>query len=152
MTKWKVKTSEDRQLKAYWDRNKVGGKLYLEVPVGHPSPGGVFPPESRIRYIDAVRVLRKGSRKREEVQPSRGRTRDILMEAFRNAEIEVIEAKKRLNRFSFGQAVAGADMIKKQYKPRKVTPVIVYEIGDPAMEWVCRKHGVRIWQSPPRGR
>jgi len=144
MTKWKVKTSEDRQLKAYWEEK--GGILYLEVPVGHHSAGVGWPEGSRIRYIDAVRVVRKRSRK-HDIIPSREFTRDDLIKAFRGAEVEVIEAKKRLNRFSFGQAVAGADMLEKQYRPWIVTPVIVYEIGDPAMEWVCRKHGVRIWQS-----
>ena len=107
-----------------------------------------WPEGSRIRYIDAVRVIGKGSRKRDIIPPSRERTRAVLLEAFRDAKVEVIEAKKRLNRFSFGQAVAAADMLEKQYRPWIVTPVIVYEIGDPAMEWVCRKHGIRIWKSP----
>jgi len=144
MTTWKPKTAEDRQLLAYWEEK--GGRLYLEVPVGHHSANVGFPEGSRIRHIDAVRVVRKGGRKHEIIPPSK-RNRDVLMEAFDGVEVEVIEAKKRLNRFSFGQAVAGADMLEKQYKPWIVTPVIVYEIGDPAMEWVCRKHGIQIWKS-----
>lgn len=148
MDKWKPKTPEDRQLQAYWE--KKGGKLYLEVPVGHHSAGVGFPKGSRVRYIDAVRVIRKYSKK-HEVIPSREYTHGDLMEEFDGAEVEIIEAKRRLNRFAFGQVVAGVDMIEKQYKPWILTPVIVYEIGDPAMEWVCLKHGIRIWQSPSVG-
>jgi hypothetical protein len=62
---------------------------------------------------------------------------------FRDKDIEIIEAKKRLNRLVFGQAVAGADMFERQYRPWSITPVVVFEIDDPAIAWVCGKHGVK---------
>ena len=69
-----------------------------------------------------------------------------MIEIFRDKEVEVIEAKKKLNRLLFGQAVAGVDMFERQYPAWIVRPVVIYEIGDPAMEWVCRKHGVQTCQ------
>lgn len=144
MNKFKPKTLEDRLLQAYW--KEKGGTLYLEVPVGSHAAGVGWPKGSKIRRIDAVRVMQEEGLE-PEIIPSRAYKRSDLTEAFRDAEVEVIEAKKRLNRVAFGQAVAGAEMLERQYRPWIVSPVVVYEIGDPAMEWVCRKHGIRTWQS-----
>lgn len=66
--------------------------------------------------------------------------------SFATLKSNVIEAKDKLNRVVFGQAVAGVDMFERQYDAWIVHPVVIYEIGDPAMGWVCRKHGVRTWQ------
>ena len=143
MNKWKPRTLEDRLLHAYW-KKEGGGRLYLEVPVGNHVTG-LFPKGSSVRNIDGVRILSEDPQQHEIISRKTYRWRDLI-DIFRDCEVEVIEAKKKLNRLLFGQAIAGVDMFERQYPAWIVRPVVIYEIGDPAMEWVCRKHGVRTWQ------
>jgi len=143
MNKWEPQTPEDRLLLAYWEKTGKG-RMFLEVPVGNYA-SGFFPKGSSVRNIDGVRILSEDSQK-DEIIPRRAyRWRDLI-DAFRDKEVEVIEAKKRLNRLLFGQAVAGVDMFERQYPAWIVHPVVIYEINDPAMEWVCQKHGVKMCQ------
>jgi hypothetical protein len=143
MSKWKPQTLEDKLIDAYWKKNGRG-MLYLEVPVGN-RVAGPWKKGSKVRRIDAVRVVSEGAQQ-DEVMPRKAYKLPDLEKIFNGAEVEVIEAKRRLNRAGFGQAVSGADMFEMQYHPWIVTPVVIYEIGDLALEWVCRKHGVTTWQ------
>ncbi len=142
MNKWKPQTLEHKLIHKYW--KEKGGALYLEVPVGN-HVAGPFKKGSKVRRIDAVRVVSEGSQQ-DKVIPRKVYKLPELKEIFNGAEVEVIEAKRHLNRAGFGQAVSGADMFEMQYRPWIVTPVVIYEIGDLALEWVCRKHGVTTWQ------
>lgn len=142
MNEFKPITPEDKLLYAYWE--ETGGRLYLEVPVGSHVTG-LWPKGSKVRRIDGVRVLSRDPQD-HEIVPSNAYQLKDLANIFRDAEVEVIEAKDKLNRVVFGQAVAGVDMFERQYDAWIVHPVVIYEIGDPAMGWVCRKHGVRTWQ------
>lgn len=133
-------TFEDKLLDAYW--KDVGGVFYLEVPVGNRVGDGRWRKGSKVRRIDAVRLPVKDPGESRILTRKSYKLKEIEA-AFRDKDVEVIEAKRRLNRVVFGQAVAGADMFEKQYRPWHVLPVVVYEIDDPAMVWVCRKHGVK---------
>jgi hypothetical protein len=133
------RTFEDKLLFAYW--KEVGGVLYLEVPVGRVGEDD-FPTGSKVRRIDAVRLPAEDPEERKIIPSKKHELKD-LQAAFRNKhDLEVIEVKKKLNRLVFGQVIAGVDMFEKQYRPFSISPIIVFEIDDPAMEWVCRKHGI----------
>ena len=58
--------------------------------------------------------------------------------------MEVIEVKSSLNRPVIGQAIAGRDLFERDYEPRTIEPVVVCGSGDPALEWVCRRNGIRV--------
>jgi hypothetical protein len=58
--------------------------------------------------------------------------------------VELIEAKKSLNRLVIGQIIAGMDMFGRQYQADKIIPVILCQNGDPALEWVCEKRDIKV--------
>jgi hypothetical protein len=57
--------------------------------------------------------------------------------------IELIEAKKKLNRLVIGQAVVGKVMFERQYQ-KPVLPVVLCKINDSAMQWACKQLGVEV--------
>lgn len=54
ITHWKPQTFENRLLYAYW--LGVGGRIYLEVPIGGSGGPGNWPSGSKTRRIDGVRL------------------------------------------------------------------------------------------------
>lgn len=136
---WQPKTYEDSVLYEYWLKRK--GIVYLEVAIGTRTGSGRFPEGSKVRRIDAVRVP-AGRREPQVLAPGDYHLMDI-QKAFRGKNVEVIEIKRRLNRPVFGQVIAGTEMFQRQYKPNSIKPVILYEVPDPAMRWVCKQYGVK---------
>ena len=137
---YEPRTYEDELLYSYWQ--KVGGIVYLEVSIGTRVGSGRWPKGSKVRRIDAVRIPLGKSEKGKVLAPGDYKLKQVQTE-FRGKDVEVIEIKRRLNRLVFGQAIAGAEMFQRQYRPRSILPVILYEVPDPAMDWVCRKYGVK---------
>ena len=145
---WTPQSLEDELLRAYW--LQVGGRLYLEVPIGGPGGPGDWPPGSKIRRIDCVRVGRADAQREGIVRFSD--CREEFGKVIGHGPVELIEAKKKLNRLVIGQVIAGADMFKRQYRLDQFDTVIVCEEGDPALEWVCHQRGILVRIIPSRKR
>lgn len=126
------RTLEDNLIYKYWENNK--GSLFLEVPIGNNR--NIWPKGSKIRRIDAIRVLDSNN---EIYRPFR---LDIFQDIIKDKHIELIEAKQNLNRLVYGQVIAGIDMFIKQYKYKEIKGVILCEVGDPALEIICKERGI----------
>lgn len=135
---WTPSSPEDRLLKSYWE--EVGGTVVTEVQTG--GSGSKYLPEGAKRWrIDGVRF---DSSYRDEIVPPTAFTKNQLCDIVQDRHVEVIEVKQSLNRVVVGQAIAGRDLFDRDYGPVTVEPVVVCGSGDPALEWVCRKNGVRV--------
>lgn len=142
--RWNPKpTREDRLLKRYW--RKVGGLLFVEAVVG--SSGHGWPLGSEARRIDGVRIV-SGTKHGAFVYKDRAE----FEAAIAGARVEVIEAKRFLNRAVIGQVIVGADLLKMECRTVKIEKVILCEAGDPALEKVCRKRRIRVEIRPLRAR
>lgn len=128
------RTLEDKLIVRY--REEVEGSMFLEVPIGNDKD--IWPKESRVRRIDCIRVLDDSN----EIYKSYDR--DIFKNIIKDKHIELIEAKKRLNRLVIGQVLVGIDMFIKEYKNKDIKGVILCEIGDPALEVICKERGIEV--------
>ena len=64
------------------------------------------------------------------------------------AEVEVVEVKRVLDRVVLGQVIIGADLLEMEYAPIKINQVVVCEEGDPALQMVCDRRGIKVWMPP----
>ncbi|MBS1263441.1 MAG: hypothetical protein MAG715_00622 [Methanonatronarchaeales archaeon] len=71
---------------------------------------------------------------------SEAEVKEVVEEGF----VELIEAKRKVNRPVFGQVVAGRDMFKRHYGSKVDRSVALCNVPDPAMEWVCGQNGVGV--------
>lgn len=147
LTRWKSsdeRTIEERLLFKYWQ--EVGGLIFAEVKVGGRGPGGIWPPGSKPRWIDAVRILPANHRShpRDIVTFSKAETGEFE-DAISEAAVEVIEVKSGLGRYVIGQVIIGADLLKMEYEPSSIDQVIVCQVGDPLLEMVCDNRGIKVW-------
>jgi hypothetical protein len=143
--RWIPDTREDRLLVGYW--NSIGGIIVPEVHIGSSGPSD-WPPGSGSRRIDGLRFR---SEYRDEITTATAFTQSQLRDIVSDRHVEVIEVKSSLNRPVIGQAIAGRDMFHRDYEPRTIEPVIVCGSGDPALEWVCRRNGIRVEIVEPTG-
>ncbi len=146
LQRWKPprkRTYEDKLLLKYW--REVGGVIFTEVRVGK---GGVrqWPDGSRPRLIDAVRIIRPLHKiiPADIITYRKKSTRDIFTKMVNGATVEVIEAKRRLNRPVIGQAIVAKDLLRMEYRPASVRRMIVCGRGDPVLEIICKKRKVRV--------
>ena len=65
--------------------------------------------------------------------------------AVAGAKAEVVEVKYSLDRVVLGQVIIGADLLAMEYAPAKIQQVVVCEVGDPVLELVCQKRGIKVW-------
>lgn len=137
---WTPRTLEDKLIHSYSLENK--GTYYLEVPIGS-SKNGNWPPKSRIRRIDAVKFPLKTTNS-SHIYPQKEFSYKKFKEEVSHKSVELIEAKKRLNRLVIGQVIAGYDMFMREYNPKKVDMVILCTGADPALEWVCQKRDIEV--------
>lgn len=137
-TQWKPKSGEDRLLTGYW--NEVGGIIVPEVHLGKTGPSN-WPSGTRNWRLDGLRFP---SEYRDEITTRGAFSRAQLQDIVNDRHVEVIEVKNSLTRPVIGQAIAGRDMFERDYQPRTIEPVVVVGNGDPALEWVCRKNGIRV--------
>lgn len=135
---WTPDTPENRLLTGYW--NDVGGVIVTEVHIGETGPSN-WPSGAGSRRLDGLRFR---SEYRDEINTPTAFSQAQLQEIVRGRHVEVIEFKQNLNRPVIGQAIAGRDMFERDYDPRTIEPVVVCGSGDPALEWVCRRNGIRV--------
>ena len=137
MGTWIPVTFEDRLIAAYAERR--GGKFLLEVPIGSMRAG--WPRGSGTRRIDAIGLP---DSQEKTVIPRKELGLTDFTDAITGVDVELIEAKRDLNRLVIGQVVAGFDMLAAEYKPRSVTSVVLCSRGDPALEWVCQQRSIQV--------
>jgi hypothetical protein len=136
---WSPVSGEDRLLQKYW--KSVGGRIYIEVPVGGPGGAGDWPTGCTIRRIDGVRL---GENDREPgIFFFTGNQRYFIEELKQSQSVEIIEVKASLNRPVIGQALAGIDMFEREYGVRG-KPVVVCGKNDSALAWVCQKRNIKV--------
>jgi len=116
-TSWVPRSTEDYLLRSYWQR--VGGRLYVEVPIGGPGGPGQWPLGCTRRRLDGVRLSRV-----EDPAIVRFSTREFG-ERVRSADAELIEVKRCLNRPVIDQIIAGRDMFGREYDGGAQRSVIV---------------------------
>lgn len=134
MSSWAV-TPEDHLLGAYLETNP--GELFLEVEVGGRGA-------ARPRRIDGVLV--PGDEKIVHTQGSY--SPDRVAEAVEGREIEIIEAKLRLNRPVIGQVLAGIKLFERRFEPAQVVGVVVCGRGNEDLEWFCEEEGIQLGVFP----
>jgi hypothetical protein len=68
-----------------------------------------------------------------------------LRERVTGKDIEVIEIKRTLDRVVLGQVIIGADLFELEYAPATIKQVVVCGVGDPVLEFVCNRRGIKVW-------
>jgi len=143
-------SKEDKLLHKYW--KQVHGIIFTEVFVGKGGVNKKWASEAKSRRIDGVRII----------SPSKinGLSDDIItfntfikqsnFEEFQKllsgGQVEVIEIKRSLDRVVLGQVIIGADLLEMEYNLTNVGQVVLYEIGDPVLEAVCKKRNIEVWK------
>ena len=74
----------------------------------------------------------------------RRKNRGTVEELIAGARVEVVEAKRELNRLVLGQVIIGADLLEMEYGPAEVDQVVVCEVGDPVLELLCARRGIAV--------
>ncbi|MDP3035689.1 MAG: hypothetical protein Q8M97_11385 [Methanobacteriaceae archaeon] len=138
--KWEPKTFEDKLILNYSLKNP--GTYYLEVSIGSSRGNGNWPKKSGIRRIDAINIMNDNSENKIFGQTEF--SYDDFQKTVSNKSVELIEAKKKLNRLVIGQVIAGYDMFEREYDAHDIEMVILCGKGDPALEWVCEKRNIKV--------
>lgn len=142
--RWRPRYGEDQWLVSYLEGlggPAVAGRVHTEVPIGGVARYG---PGARTRFIDAVRLPR--------VQPGGIEYfhRTVFDDEVRDAEVELIEVKKTLNRTVIGQLIVARDLARVEWPSHGALRLVALcTTGDPALEWVCREHGIEVELVPP---
>lgn len=148
LQQWKTpnkQTFEDKLLLNYW--LKVGGVIYAEVGVGGRGRDHTYPEGSKPRRIDGLRILSNNKQVPPDIiLTSRGNKREVEKAIARARTIEVIEIKYSLDRLVIGQSIVGADLMEMEYGTRNIRQVILCEVGDPLLELVCKKRGIKVYE------
>jgi len=145
---FKRRSSEDACLMSYGCA--AGGVIFTEVPVGGGGSSNAWPPGSKVRRIDGVRLVTEESRSEHPVEL---RSFDPeFADGFRrqvaaSTELEIVEVKTKLNRPVIGQVLAGALMFAREYGVQRPAMCIVYRIPDPALEIVCAELGIELYRA-----
>jgi hypothetical protein len=148
------RTNEDRLLLKYW--REAGGAIFTEVPIVRHGPREwplgaywygppLWPPGAKGRRIDGVRLVAPPFGLRNSIYSFVRSGGPMLASFIAGARVEVIEVKQDLNRPVIGQVIAGADLLEMEYAPAQVDPVVVCEVGDPALEAVCERRGIAVF-------
>lgn len=117
------------------------GIFFLEVPIGS-SAYGIWPKKSKVRRLDAINI--KNSNSGTEIYGKKFFSFYDFKKRVSNQSVELIEVKRKLNRFVIGQVIAGYDMFEREYNPQDIEMVILCVEADPAMEWVCKKRNIKV--------
>jgi hypothetical protein len=152
LANWKSpskRTYEDRLLLEYW--RSFGGLVFAEVPVGRDGPKD-WPEGAKPRRIDGVRIASPDPQKvlSDIVAFSKRRDAKRFEQSAAGAEVEALEVKRALDRVVLGQVIIGADLLEIEYAPTKIDQVVICEVGDPALEAVCDRRGIKVWMPPKR--
>jgi hypothetical protein len=133
---WVPRSSEDYLLHRYWQR--VGGRIYVEVPIGGSDGPREWAGGSSRRRLGGVRlpsaadlaIVRFAS--------------DAFHERVRSEPVEIIEVKCSLNRPVIGQVIAGRYICTRQYGGTVVRSVVVCGQGDSALKSVCQEMDIVV--------
>jgi hypothetical protein len=136
------RSKEDRLLLKYW--REVGGLIITEVPIGRDGPRE-WPPGAKQGRIDGVRLAAPPPSLSDGIHAFTRDTRHNTEILIAGSRVEVIEVKQDLNKDVLGQVIAGADLLEMEYAPAQVDPVVVCEVGDPALEAVCERRGIAVF-------
>lgn len=150
LRRWKAKnkrTYEDELLLKYWQ--EVGGLIFAEVTVGKGGTRNKWPKGAKPRRIDAVRILTTTcAYPGGDIFTFKKTSSHVLREKITGENIEVIEIKRALDRVVLGQVIIGADLLELEYAPATIEQTVVCEEGDPVLESVCDKRGIKVWRPP----
>jgi hypothetical protein len=152
LANWKTsskRTYEDGLLLKYWQAH--GDLVFTEVPVGRDGPRQ-WPEGARPRRIDGVRIVSSEVEKAPSAIVAFSKSRDAnrFEQTILGAEVEVLEVKRSLDRVVLGQVIIGADLLEIEYAPTKIDQVVICEVGDPVLETVCDRRGIKVWMPPKR--
>jgi hypothetical protein len=131
----------------YW--RAFDGFLFTEVPVGRDGPKD-WPDGAKPRRIDGVRIVSTGFEETPSdiVAFSKKRDASRFEQLVAGAEVEVVEVKHALDRVVLGQVIIGSDLLEMEYAPNKISQVVVCEKGDPVLQMVCDRRGIKVWMPP----
>jgi hypothetical protein len=93
--------------------------------------------------LDIVRIENGISKCHRQYGKYKNDFQDMVKEKY---EIELVEAKTKLNRLVIGQILVGEYLFKKKFKVKKVSLAVLYHIGDELLELFCRDKGIRLIQ------
>ncbi len=148
LKQWKSpnkQTFEDKLLLRYWQ--KVGGVIYAEVVVGGRGRDKSYPDGSKPRRIDGLRISPNSKRISPDIILATGWNKREVQDAIARARtVEVIEIKSSLDRLVIGQSIVGADLMEMEYETKHIHQVILCEVGDPLLELVCKKRGIKVYE------
>jgi hypothetical protein len=132
-------SGEDWSIIRWWRAHPRRGLLWVEVELGRGGPGA-WPNRRSHRRIDAVHLPGHSDR----VVRDWGADSVGFAAAVTGAEIELVEAKQRLNVDLIGQCIAGVDMFSRAYPDHGLlVPVAVIRGSiDLALAWVCNRRGI----------
>lgn len=142
-TEWKPReTAEDQMLQQY--ARRVGGRIYVEVPIGGSTLPGRWGKGSGLRRLDAVRQVTNA--KAGVFRNGEGR----FVQDLRDSPAEVIEVKRALSEGAIGQILAGRLMFEECYGVRPARSIIVCSAAgaDPALRWVCEQNEIAVETVP----
>jgi len=144
--KWKQpskRTYEDKLLLKYWRKER--GLIVTEVRVGK---GGIrqWPHGAKSRFIDAIRITHRGPKKMpaDIFAFNKINNNHEFAKLVKGAKVEVVEAKRKLNRLVLGQAIVGEDLLRLEFRPGGVRQVVVCAEGDPVLEYICKKRQIKV--------
>jgi len=148
LSNWKPaskRTNEDNMLLKYW--KKVGGIIFTEVFVGK---GGIqkWTGDAKPRRIDGIHIIspHKIDGLSDDIITFKKKSNfQEFQELLLSGQVKVIEVKRSLNRVVLGQVIIGADLIEMEYNLSNVGQVVIYEIGDPVLEAVCKRRNIEVW-------
>jgi len=135
-TFWIPRSPEDHLLQHYWMR--VGGRIYVDVPIGRPSKSADWPPGSGRRRLDGVRLPDAVDSAIVRFSP------EAFLQRVQSEPVELVEVKISLNRPVIRQAIAGRHMYTRQYAGTVVRSVIVCRESDSALEGVCQQQNIAV--------
>ena len=138
---WHPQTLEDRLIHWYWLQR--GGNVLLEVPIGAVRSHSDWAETSTRRRIDAVRIPAASELSGISRFDDAPKGIEQMADAAESESVEVIEAKRTLNRTVIGQAIVGVDLLEKQYGIH-ASAVVLCGRGDGALEWVCSQRGIEV--------
>jgi hypothetical protein len=118
---WSPVSGEDRLLQKYLEL--VGGRIYVEVPIGGPGGTGKWPLGCTRRRIDGVRLSIND--KERGIFIFTGNKSRFEKDLKRSRSVDIIEVKASLNSGVIGQAIAGIDMFERQFSKTK-QPYLIF--------------------------
>ena len=118
---------------------KLSSCIFFEVSIGDKN---TFGKESTDRKIDIVLIHGTSTKKSHNYSEHK----DLFLKMInkKNTTIEIIEAKKKLNRNLLGQILVADFMFKKKFKVNKLKKSVLYSVGDSALELFCKNNSINL--------